>query len=158
MTSITSEDIFPTSSIVLCVTPEGNIKAERGQISLETGPLTLMLIETQDSNLADNKWHYIAFTKYGHIYSVFIDGKTVTSVYEPAYLSTKGDVFGVQAFISPPGFQGTAMVDNLGFFEVGFSPFEINAMYQRGLYEFLNVMPVDPQGKIATTWGKIKAQ
>ena len=158
MTSITGKAIFPTSSIVLCVTPEGNIKAERGEITLERGPGTIMLIETEDSNLADNEWHHIAFTKYGHIYSVFIDGKTITSVYEPAYLSTKGDEFGVQAFISPPGFQGTAMVDNLGFFETGFSPFEIRAIYQRGLYNFLEAMPVDPQGKIATTWGKIKSQ
>ena len=158
MTSITNEGIFPTSSIVLCVTPEGNIKAERGEITLERGPGTIMLIETEDSTLADGEWHHIAFTKYGHIYSVFIDGKTITSIYKPAYFSTKGDVFVVNAFISQPGFNGNAIIDNLGFFEVGFSPFEINAMYQRGLYEFLNVMPVDPQGKVATTWGKIKSQ
>ncbi len=156
MTSITKEGVFPTSSIVLCITPEGNVKAERAEITLERGPGTIMLIETEDSNLADNEWHHIAFTKYGHIYSVFIDGKTITSVYEPAYFSTKGDVFHVQAFISEPGFQGTAMVDNLGFFEVGFSPFEIKALYNNGLYNFLEVMPVDPQGKIATTWASLR--
>lgn len=52
------------------------------------------------------------------------------------------------------------LVDDLGFFGTGFSPYEIKALRnsQSGLKGFLEVMPVDPADKVATTWGGMKSQ
>ena len=44
------------------------------------------------------------------------------------------------------------LVDEVGFFETGFSAYEIKGLYEDGLETFLEVMPVESQGKLATTW------
>ena len=46
----------------------------------------------------------------------------------------------------------------VGFFETGFSLYEVSGLYHQGLTTFLNTMPVDPQAKAATTWGALKRQ
>ena len=50
------------------------------------------------------------------------------------------------------------LVDEVGFFETGFSAYEIEGLYKDGLETFLEVMPVESQGKLATTWGGLKSQ
>ena len=49
------------------------------------------------------------------------------------------------------------LVDEVGFFEVGFSAYEIAGLYEDGLETFLEAMPVESQGKLATTWGELKS-
>ena len=56
------------------------------------------------------------------------------------------------------GIRGNAIIDNLGFFETGFSPYEIKALYQNGLHNFMEVMPVSPRNRLATTWGEIESR
>ena len=51
---------------------------------------------------------------------------------------------------------GSAYFDDVGFFETGFSIYEIKGLYNDGLTKFLEVMPIDPQDKVTTTWGEIK--
>ena len=51
---------------------------------------------------------------------------------------------------------GTVLVDEVGFFETGFSVYEVKGLYDDGLTDFLEAMPVDPRAKVATTWGALK--
>ena len=48
---------------------------------------------------------------------------------------------------------GSVLVDEVGFFEIGFSVDEVKGLYDDGLTDFLEAMPVDPREKVATTWG-----
>ena len=44
----------------------------------------------------------------------------------------------------------------LGFFEIGFSMDEVKGLYDDGLTDFLEAVPVDPREKVARAWGVIK--
>ena len=48
------------------------------------------------------------------------------------------------------------LVDEVGFFETGFSAYEIEGPYEEGLETFLEVMSVESRDKLATTWGELK--
>ena len=53
-------------------------------------------------------------------------------------------------------FNGRILIDDVGFFETGFSIYEVRAIRQFGVGAFLKAMPVEPSGKMTTTWGDIK--
>ena len=145
-------------SITMSIMPDGNIRGLRANYDINGQTTNEVKLKTFDKNVADNKWHHIAFTKYGHTYALFIDGELIGDLHTSTYYQVQADFPLIFVGGSTSGIQGNAIIDNIGFFETGFSPFEIKAMYQNGLYNFLEVMPVDPQGKIATTWGEIKSQ
>ena len=157
LSSYDKDTFFPTSNIVLCITPDGNLKGESGELTAKLEIITMASIESEESNLADNEWHHIAFTKYGDTYALFIDGESVKSYHSSQYRRLAGNVSSVRAFSSEPGLQGNVFVDNLAFFETGFSPYEIKGLYEDGLDKFLEIMPVSPQGRLATTWGQLKS-
>ena len=45
---------------------------------------------------------------------------------------------------------GSVLVDEVGFFETGFSVYEVKGLYDDGLTDFLEAMPVDPREKAST--------
>lgn len=49
-------------------------------------------------------------------------------------------------------------IDDLGYFQTGFSPYDVKDLYNDGLAEFLEIMSVSPQDRLTTTWGKLKTQ
>ena len=58
--------------------------------------------------------------------------------------------------ITSPESTRKTLIDDVGFFETGFSTYEIKGLYEDGLATFLETMPVSPQGRLTTTWGEIK--
>ena len=44
-------------------------------------------------------------------------------------------------------FTGDVLIDDAGFFETGFSSYEIKGLYNDGLEDFLEAMPVEPSRK-----------
>lgn len=157
--STTTETILPIGTVVLCVTPEGNLRGERGTVLPNLDQEMLAILESEGSNVTDNRWHHIAFTKYGHTYALFLDGEVIETFHSDTYKGLGGDESYILAHApKDKGVRGNAIVDNLGFFETGFSPYEIKALYQVGLHNFMEVMPVSPRNRLATTWGEIKSQ
>lgn len=145
-------------NIFMSIATDGNLVGLRGVFNADSELVHSTTLKSENLNVANNKWHHIAFTKYGHTYAIFADGVIVDAYHTNVYHESKSHISAVYIGGTGDGIQGNAIIDNLGFFETGFSPFEIKAMYENGLYNFLEVMPVDPQAKIATTWGEIKAQ
>jgi hypothetical protein len=140
-----------TGLIALGVTPSGNIKGTHTDHT--TGES--LVLPTQEQNVSDNQWHHIAYVLFADTYTLFIDGEAVLSqpaVVHPGFL---GDLVLLTIVTSPENDQNT-LVDEVGFFETGFSAYEIKGLYEDGLETFLEVMPVEPQGKLATTWGAMK--
>lgn len=139
--------------IKLSVQSSGNIQGD--QVDFEDEEL--VSIESENKNVADNKWHHIAFTKYANTYYLFIDGEIVKKHKTSDYLGFVSDnTFITLSIANDANISGSIFVDELGFFETGFSVYEIKGLYDDGLSDFLEAMPVDPQEKMATTWGELK--
>ena len=141
----------------MSIMPDGNLRGLRANYTIDGQRTNEVNLKTTGKNVANNQWHHIAFTKYGHTYALFIDGELIGDFHTRTYHQVQADFPLILVGGSSSGIQGNAIIDNLGYFDTGFSPFEIKALYTNGLYNFLEVMPVDPQGKIATTWGKLKS-
>lgn len=114
-----------------------------------------LVIPTQEQNVSDNQWHHIAYVLFADTYTLFIDGEVVLS--QPAVVRPNfvGDLVLLTLVTSAENNQRT-LVDEVGFFETGFSAYEIEGLYEDGLKTFLEVMPVESQGKLATTWSDLK--
>ena len=115
-------------------------------------------VTSTDIHVSNNKWHHIAVTQYSNIIRIFVNAELVK----------KGRVQKLTSFVSDQTFfsigvkddtaiKGSILLDELGFFERGFSIYEIEALYEVGLENFLDAMSVDPQEKASTTWGHIKS-
>ena len=139
--------------IDLSVESSGNISGFQTDVKNNKS----VLLESQNLNVADNIWHHIAFTKYAHTLTLFVDGEAVKTQRSTDYLGFVGDsTFILVGGSSKVNLTGSVYVDELGFFETGFSIYEIKGIYNDGLTRFLEAMPVDPQEKTATTWGALK--
>ena len=105
-------------------------------------------------DVTDFKWHHVAFSRFGDIYTLFIDGKVVDRRYVDEYVSFLGDKAHIYLF--GRYLQGSVFIDDLVYLEIGLSVYEIKAIMQSGLDSFLEAMPVDPADKVATTWAAVK--
>lgn len=119
--------------------------------------IQLESIQSNDHNIFNNRWHHIAFTKYADTYTLFVDGEIIDRKRSNDYLPFTSD--GTFIYIGGPNnedLRASIYVDEVGFFERGFSVYEIQGLYDDGLADFLEAMPVDPRTKVATTWGAMK--
>ena len=140
------------SSIRLGVTPTGNIKGTHATHSTDISAI----LTTQDESISDNKWHHIAYTLFANTYTLFIDGEPVLEHEATVFPGYYGDM--VSFIITSPDSARKTLIDEVGFFETGFSTYEIKGLYNDGLTKFLETMPVNPQDRITTTWGDLKSQ
>ena len=140
------------SEIILGVTPTGNIKGTHVTYPTDTSAV----LTTQDENISNNKWHHIAYTLFANTYTLFIDGEVVLKHEATVFPGYFGDE--VLFFISSPDSTRKTLIDEVGFFETGFSTYEIKGLYEDGLATFLETMPVSPQDRLTTTWGEIKTR
>ena len=109
---------------------------------------------SKNIDVANFKWHHVAFTRYGDIYTLFVDGEIVARKYVDDHVTFFGDRTHIYVFGT--GLQGPAYVDDLVFLEIGLSVYEVRAIKNTGLNTFLQAMPVDPTDKVATTWAAVK--
>ena len=148
-----NDDNTYAGGIQLSIEPSGNIKGRHYDFEDEKS----VSIETEDSNIADDSWHHIAYCKHADSYSLYIDGEVLKKERSADYLGFAGD--GTFIRISGPSkvdLTGSVLVDEVGFFETGFSVDEVKGLYDDGLTDFLEAMPVDPREKVARAWGVIK--
>ena len=140
-------------SVALSIEPSGALTGADIDAEDNNGKI----IESENTNASDNKWHHIAFTKYNNTHFLFFDGNIVAKERSARYIGFVGDQTVV--LISGPAqrnLTGSVFVDEVGFFETGFSIYEIRGLYNGNLINFLEAMPVNPQEKVATTWGMLK--
>jgi hypothetical protein len=138
------------SSISLGVTPTGNIKGTHTNYSTDTSAI----LTTQDENISNNRWHHIAYTLFANTYTLYIDGESVLEHEATVYPGYYGDM--ILFIVASPDSTRKSLIDEVGVFETGFSTYEIKGLYEDGLTEFLEAMPVSPQSRLTTTWGEIK--
>ncbi len=144
--------------IALVVNNDGNLIGSMSKGIARAGIGTNAWDNTE-RDVADNKWHHIAFTQYGDYLNLFVDGQLAKREKLDQYMGFIGNETLIRIGVHNT-IKSQILVDDLGFFETGFSPYEIKALRnsQSGLKGFLEVMPVDPADKVATTWGAMKSQ
>ena len=149
----TNDDDTNAGAIRLSIEPSGDIKGTHIDFEDEK----LVSIESEDKNVADSSWHHIAYSKYADTYTLFIDGEVVKKEHSTDYLGfVSNSTLIIIAGKTDENLTGTVFVDEVGFFETGFSVYEVKGLYDDGLTDFLEAMPVDPREKVTTTWGVLK--
>ena len=149
-----NDDDTLEGAIILYILSTGNIEGYAADFKNSKS----QQIKSENKNASDNQWHHIAFTKFSGNAFLFLDGEVVKQRNE-RYLGFVGDGTFVSISSSDrenTNLTGSVLIDELGFFEIGFSVYEIKAIYDNGLTDFLEAMPVDPQEKTTTTWGELK--
>ena len=149
----------PYSRIMLAVVPTGNTRMVFHRIPdvLEFGVVHYTLT-SENQNVADNKWHHIALSRYRGTNTLFIDGEPVTTERIPGTSSFEGEFTSINiSTTTDTSLTGDVLIDEVGFFRTGFNLYEMQGLYEDGLPKFLEIMPVAPQGRLATTWGKLKS-
>lgn len=153
---LTDDNIILISLIGMSVVPDGNLFASHGNSFIGEEPI---LVISEEQNIANNRWHHIAFTRYANTISLYIDGGSVASHTTTEFPEFLGNYTCLEiSGSSDVNFIGDVLVDDAGFFETGFSSYEIKGLYNDGLESFLDVMPVNPQSRLTTTWGEIKSR
>ena len=151
---LTDDNIILISVIGMSVVPNGNLFASQGNSFIGEEPIFLA---SKKQNVANNRWHHIAFTRYANTLSLYIDGRSVASDTTTEFPEFLGNYTCLEiSGSSDVNFTGNVLVDDAGFFETGFSSYEIKGLYNDGLKSFLDVMPVNPQSRLTTTWGHLK--
>lgn len=152
-----TEDDAISNFHYLAVTTDGNLRAKHSS----SNPDITYIIETEGQNVSDNEWHHIAYTKTLSTYRLFINGEVITSEYKPdlRFFSFEGNR--LTSFIGTLNDQeltGNVYVDDFIATSIGLSPYDIKGLYEDSVMPFLETMPVNPQGRLATTWGELKSQ
>ena len=154
---ITDDDAIVISAIGISVVPDGNLNAFHSNLFINGETIN---VSSTEQNVANNRWHHIAVARYANTISLYIDGESVASHQTTKFPEFLGNYtcLGIFGAASGVDFTGNVLVDDAGFFETGFSSYEIKGLYDDGLEDFLEAMPVNPQEKVATTWGKMKTR
>ena len=87
---------------------------------------------------------------------LFIDGKLVAKKYRGG-ATFSGEFTEIFIGSSSP-LTGDVFIDEVGIFRTGLSAYDMQGLYNDGLTKFLETMPVNPQDRMATTWGQLKSQ
>ena len=133
----------------LIVKTDGNLKGVYVDVEDENG----LAIETTDQTVNDDTWHHIAFTVSKSHMKLYLDGESIAEETVTGYTSFLAD----QTFISI-GKDAKGLVDDAGFFVDTFSDGNITFIYGAGLENIISIASVNPEAKVATTWGTLKLQ
>lgn len=102
----------------------------------------------------------MSYDKPNFIFVVF-DDDSVTKLY------LNGTRIANETISSHESFAGTGSivfigegargsVDDVGFFKDDFTDAQVKLIYDKGLGTIMSIAPVDPNGKVATTWGALR--
>jgi len=99
-------------------------------------------------------WQHWAFVNSvsGKFMKIYKEGSVVAEIGEGHTFVRSGASF----FIGGDGGNWTGIVDEFAIFDVALTEDDINEIRKDGLSRVL--LAVSPSGKLATTWGKVKAQ
>ena len=133
----------------LIVKTDGNLKGIYADVEDENG----IDIETTDQTVNDDTWHHIAFTVSKSQIKLYLDGESIAEEEVTGYTG----FLAAYTFISI-GKAAKGLVDDAGFFVDTFSDANIKFIHDAGLENIISIASVDPEDKMATTWGAIKSQ
>lgn len=108
-------------------------------------------VEVSDRNVNNNRWQHIGFVINGNSRALYLNGVQIAVFPVNEHRSFNGT--GTSIYIGE-GARGS--VDNVGFFKNDLTDAQVRLIYEKGLSNIISIAPVDPNGKVATTWGNLK--
>lgn len=101
------------------------------------------------------KWYHIAYVfEGGKKQEIYVNGSLDASGASPAKsVGIGGASLWVGELDSVRGFQYKGVMDELGIWNIAFSEDKIKSVMEQWK---LKMMPVEPQGKLTTTWAEVK--
>lgn len=134
----------------------------RGQYGLFSEGGTFKLrFETQEGRAdinadlpATNEWLHVAFTNDGDMASLYINGEIIAEGEIPGALNTIADPLRIAQDCDRPNNVFMGMIDEVRLWNRALSTDDINALKDLDA----TATPVDPLGKLSTTWGSLKSK
>ena len=108
-------------------------------------------VTVTDRNVNNNRWHHIGFVINRNSEKLYLNGARIAVFPVNEHRSFSGT--GTSIFI---GVEARGSVDNVGFFRNDLTDAQVRLIYEKGLGNIISIAPVDPNGKVATTWGALK--
>jgi len=103
--------------------------------------------------VADGTWHHVAKSSDGDTIRLYIDGEVDGEAPIGGQLAINGeDPLWIGA--RPGDVAATGIIDEVGFFTEALSEDQLKEVMEQGLE---TMAAVEPSGKLAATWGKLKA-
>lgn len=100
------------------------------------------------------KWVHVAFTNDGETATLYIDGESVADGAVPGVLKSIDDPLRIAQDCDRPNNVFTGMIDEVRLWNRALSEDDINIAKDLSA----TATPVDPLGKLSTTWGNLKSR
>ena len=101
--------------------------------------------------IQNDQWGHIAFVVNNTSFRLYLNGNRIANL----PISRHESFAGTGSFLSI-GTGARGHVDEVGFFKNDLTATQVRLLYDYGLATLINVAPVVPGGKVATTWGALK--
>lgn len=100
------------------------------------------------------KWVHVAFTNDGEMATLYVDGEAVADGTVPGKLKSIGDPLRIAQDCDRPNNVFAGMIDEVRLWNRALSQDDINTLKDLSA----QATPVDPLGKLSTTWGNLKSK
>ena len=107
--------------------------------------------ESTDGHINNNRWQHIGLVVKDTSVRLYLNGIRIVSQFASGYQSLVGT--GTLIWI---GENARGSIDDVGFFKNDLTDAQVQMIYNQGLENIITIAPVDPGGKVATTWGALK--
>ena len=108
-----------------------------------------------------NEWYFVAGIYNGTEYELYIDATFKSKGPNKVGVPEKGLLIGSGLCPAGHGCDGgyfKGIVDDVAMFSDALSEADLKTLMEDGVGKVLGVAPVEPTGKLATTWGDLKAR
>ena len=119
--------------------------------NLTDDSITWQFVKATGRNVNDDLWQHVAYVVSRNSMKLYLNGTRIVNRSVRAHLSFSG----AGSFVSM-GYDARGSVDNVGFFKNDLTDVQVKLIYDRGLPFVIGIAPVDPSGKVATTWAALK--
>ena len=134
-------------SVALIVNADGSLQGEYED------EFNIFSLQTERLRFNNIGWNHIALTVGKDVMRLYLNGTEVHNWRVAGHRA-----FSAKGTSVETGSHADAMVDDIGMFKEVFSPYDIRLIYNVGLVSVMNIAAVDPNDKIATTWGALKSR
>ena len=111
-----------------------------------------------DAEWEEGTWYHVAWTLDGQHEMAWVDG-VLLGEYDKAHEGTLPGTHPVEIGRRVGGgIPVTGAVDDVGIFSVALEEDDILLIYERGLGAATGITPVEPSGKLTSTWGALKTR
>ena len=108
-------------------------------------------ITETSAGVNNNTWKHVGLVVSSSSMKLYVNGQQVATESIAGHRSIVGS--GTAIFI---GEDARGSVDNVGLFKKDLTDAQVELIYNQGLANVISIAPVEPGGKVATTWGALK--